>query len=64
MTDLVLRVFYMAVCVDCEFALPFGDEPARDEWARVHRTIGHRVRSRTDKVWREPVVIDGTASPR
>ncbi len=64
MTDLVLRVFFMAVCVDCEFALPFGDAPTRDEWARTHRTTGHRVRHRTDKVWREPVVIDGTSCGR
>lgn len=46
-----LATFYMAECRDCEppLPMPFGDQEKRDEWAREHSKIGHRVKVFTEE---------------
>lgn len=63
MDDLVLRIWYLARCVDCPFTLPFDTEVGRDEWAAGHREIGHQVRVGYERRWRQPVIIAGHVVP-
>lgn len=38
-----VAVFYMAICTQCDMALPHPTEMAREMWATAHRSTGHVI---------------------
>ncbi len=55
---MVMRMWFLARCVDCEFTLPFDGELERDEWAAAHQEGDHTVHRGYERRWREPVIIE------